>query len=78
MHVIVIDEDGLFTGTRGTVLETYPFVSVASNAKADDGTTNYIVDVINNRSTYIKMVGFGSSQFSPTAGTAAANGTDYP
>ena len=34
MHVVVIDEDGLFTGTRGTVLERYPFVSVASNAKA--------------------------------------------
>ena len=77
MHVIVIDEDGLFSGTRGTVLETYPFTSVASNAKAADGTTNYIVDVINNRSRYIKMVGFGSSQFSPSAGTSATNGIDF-
>lgn len=77
MHVVVIDEDGLFTGTRGTVLETYPFTSVASNAKASDGTTNYMVDVINNRSNYIKMVGFGSSQFGPTSGTAATSGIDY-
>jgi hypothetical protein len=77
MHVVVIDEDGLFTGTRGTVLERYPFVSVASNAKASDGTSNYIIDVINNSSNYVKMVGFGTSQFSATAGTAAAAAVDY-
>jgi len=77
IHVVVIDQDGLFTGTRGTVLETFPFVSFASNAKKDDGTTNYVVDVINNSSQYIKMAGFGSSQFTPSAGTAAANGTNY-
>jgi len=77
LHVIVVDEDGLFTGTRGTVLETYPFVSFASNAKADDGTSNYVIDVINNRSRYIKMPGFGSSQFTPSAGTDASSGTNY-
>ena len=77
MHVVVIDQDGLFTGTRGTVLETYPFVSVASNAKKTDGTTNYMIDVINNSSNYVKIVGFGSSQFSPSAGDEAVSGTDY-
>ena len=77
VHVVVVDEDGLFTGTRGTVLETFPFVSFASNAKKDDGTTNYIVDVINNASNYIKMAGFGSAQFGPSSGTDASNGTNY-
>ena len=77
MHVVVIDEDGLFTGTVGTVLERFPFTSLASDAKADDGTSNYVVDVINNSSNYIKMVGFGSSQFAPNAGTVTTGGTNY-
>ena len=77
VHVVIVDQDGLFTGTRGTVLETFPFVSFASNAKKDDGTTNYMIDVINNTSNYIKMAGFGSTQFTPSAGTDANNGTNY-
>ena len=42
MHVAVIDEDGLFTGTKGEVLETFPFVSLALGAQNADGSTNYI------------------------------------
>lgn len=53
LHVIVIDEDGLFTGTANSVLETYPFVSKASDAKLTDGTNNYYKTVINNRSGYV-------------------------
>ena len=33
IHVVVVDEDGEISGTAGTVLETYPFLSVASNVK---------------------------------------------
>lgn len=53
MHIVVIDEDGLFTGTAGTVLETYEFVSQASDAKTENGSTNYYVNVINEKSDYI-------------------------
>ena len=78
MHVVVIDQDGLFTGTRGEVLETFPYVSKASNAKNEDGTSNYAVDVINNRSEYIWMAGFGASgTFDSDAGSDAVSGTDY-
>ena len=78
MHVVVIDEDGLFTGTRGTILETFPFVSLASDAKAADGTSNYIKDVINDRSSYVWFGGFGdASKFDADAGTTATNGKDY-
>ena len=45
IHVIVIDEDGDISGTAGNILETFPFLSVASNAKASDGTSNYYKDV---------------------------------
>jgi len=54
MHIAVIDEDGLFTGTAGTILETFPFVSQASDGKADDGTSSYYKDVINNTSRYVR------------------------
>ena len=53
MHIAVIDEDGVISGTPGTVLETFAFVSQASDAKKTDGTTNYYKDVINNNSSYI-------------------------
>jgi len=56
LHVAVIDEDGAITGTAGTILETFGFLSQASDAKKDDGTTNYYKDVINNQSNYIRWI----------------------
>jgi len=56
VHVIVIDEDGLFTGTANTVLETFAFMSIGSDAKANDGTSNYYVDVINSQSNYVRWM----------------------
>jgi phage tail sheath protein FI len=53
MHIIVIDEDGAITGTQGSILEKFPFVSKASDAKKGDGTNNYYKDVVNARSQYI-------------------------
>ena len=52
MHVIVIDEDGLWTGTPGYVLEKHAFVSKASDAKKIDGSSNYVVNVMRNESKY--------------------------
>lgn len=52
-HIIVIDEDGYFTGTAGTVLEKFAGVSKAADAKDSLGRSNYYKDVINNRSEYI-------------------------
>ena len=54
LHIAVIDEDGAWTGTAGTVLETFAFVSQASDAKADDGTDNYYANVVNNQSEYVR------------------------
>ena len=53
IHIVVIDEDGLFTGSRGTVLEKFPFVSKASDAKDDSGNNNYYKEVLQNKSKYI-------------------------
>lgn len=53
IHVIVIDEDGLFSGIKGTILEKFQGLSLASGAKLDTGATNYYKDVINAGSQYI-------------------------
>jgi hypothetical protein len=53
LHVLVIDTDGKLSGTPGTILEKYGYLSKASNAVNQNGTTNYYKDVINNQSKYI-------------------------
>jgi len=56
MHIIVLDEDGKFSGVSNTVLEKYSYVSKASDIKNDDGSSNYYVNVINDRSKYIYVM----------------------
>lgn len=56
MHIIVIDEDGKFTGVANTVLEKFSYVSKAFDASNDDGSSNYYVNVINDRSRYIYIM----------------------
>ena len=52
MHVIVIDTGGLITGTPGTVLETYPFISKLATGTLN-GSSTYYKQVIFNNSKYI-------------------------
>jgi len=52
LHVIIIDTLGYFTGTPGTVLETFPFLSKAIDA-VNNGATNYWKQVIFNNSKYV-------------------------
>ena len=53
IHVVVVDNDGRLSGAAGTVLEVYPHVSKAIDAKNDDGSPNYYVTQIFNKSKYI-------------------------
>ena len=77
VHVAIIDAGGKFSGTKGTVLETYPFVSVAGNAKTADGSTNYVRDVINRRSEYMWLAAFDSDYTVANAGDDADSGVDF-
>ena len=53
LHILVIDEGGAWTGTAGSVLEKFAFVSQAADAKLSNGESNFYKDVINNRSAYV-------------------------
>jgi hypothetical protein len=56
MHIIVLDALGKFTGVANTVLEKFAYVSKASDAKRDDGSSNYYVNVINDQSKYVYIL----------------------
>jgi len=77
IHVVVVDNDGKLTGTKGTVLERYPFMSVAADAKNTDGTTNFVKDVINARSEYVHFVGFDSDYSTARGNGVVDSGDDF-
>lgn len=74
LHIIVIDNDGLITGTAGQVLEKFAYVSKASDATKADGTNNYYKDVINRTSGYLWWIAHATNTAS-NWGTAAKNTT---
>ena len=73
IHVVVTDETGEISGTAGTVLETFGFLSQASDVKSSDGTSLYYKDHINTKSKWIRI---GNHPAALTdAGEAAAGNT---
>lgn len=67
LHIIVIDKDGLWTGTSGAILEKFAYVSKASDARKSDGTNNYYKNVINDNSKYVWWMDH------PVVGTITSN-----
>lgn len=53
VNVVVVDEDGKFSGTPGTVLEVYENLSRATDAIGEDGTTAFYKTIINDNSRYV-------------------------
>lgn len=76
IHIAVIDEGGLFTGNPGSVLETFPYLSQAANAKNDNGTSQYFVDHVNLRSKYVWFGAHDATNL-PQSGVDAANAVDF-
>ena len=72
IHVIIIDEDGLWTGTQGAILEKFSYVSKASNAVKSDGTNNYYKNVINSQSRYIWWMDHTSAVTTSVAGAGTS------
>lgn len=53
IHVVIVDRDGRWSGVAGSVLETYAYLSKASDARKEDGSSAYYKTVLNNQSQYI-------------------------
>ena len=79
VHIVVVDEDGLWSGTKGTVLEKYAFLSKASDAKDDSGNSNYYKNVVSNKSKYVWWVAHPATAnlSSGTAWGSTANTTSF-
>ena len=59
MHILILDEDGIISGTPNTVLEKYLFVSKAKDASTLDGSLVYFHPSIAERSKYV-FPGYGT------------------
>jgi hypothetical protein len=73
LHIVVLDEDGLISGTPGTVLEKFEALSKASDAKDEFGSTNYYLSILENKSEWVYWLDHSSTMGS--AGAAAAGVT---
>ena len=67
VSVVVVDEDGRFAGTPGTVLEVYEDLSRATDAIGEDGTTSFYKTVINDNSRYVWATNDRSEDATTTA-----------
>jgi len=74
VHVVVEDEDGLITGVRKSILETYENVSLASDAKTEQGASNYYQTVINQQSAWI-WAGYTNQNITGAATSTAVTTT---
>tara|TARA_A100001515_G_scaffold93407_1_gene74741 strand:- start:3 stop:1991 length:1989 start_codon:yes stop_codon:yes gene_type:complete len=72
LHIVIADEDGEWTGTKNQVLEVFENLSVASDAKNEDGTTNFYKEVLNQQSRYIF---WAAHDFKTNAGSKASGVT---
>lgn len=57
IHVLIFDKKGAITGVQGTVLEKFTGLSLASDAKDSFGASNYIKDVLYNKSKWVYFSG---------------------
>ena len=58
VHLVVVDSDGAISGTKGQVLEVFPFMSLAKDGRNPEGVSTFLPTVINETSEYIKMPQF--------------------
>jgi len=71
LHIAVVDRTGVISGVPGTVLETFEALSQGTNAKNDDGSTNFFKDVVNSKSQYIYAGYTGAAWLNGTAAIPA-------
>jgi hypothetical protein len=78
LHVVIVDELGYFTGVAGTVLETFGYLSASRDAKAEDGSSIFWDNVLNDRSQYVWCNADGTIYEDDLSNSfdAATDGTD--
>ena len=83
MHIVVVDAKGDIasagtpagTNAAGAVLETFPYVSVAADAKNSDGSSNFYVDVLAGKSNWVRWLAHPAN--TTNWGTSATSGVTF-
>lgn len=78
IHIVVSDRGGDITGTIGAVLETFPNLSLATDAKLADGSSIYYKTVINEQSQWVWVANDRPGRLSNTANSFTANANTLP
>lgn len=61
IHLLVIDAGGAITGTKGTILEKYEYLSKASNSRDYDGVSNHYKRILKDQSEYVYVMDYPST-----------------
>jgi hypothetical protein len=77
IHIVVRDADGKVTGTAGSILEIFENVSTISTAKKSDGSSNWVYNVLEEESNWIKITEANSAEFTKVrSGNLLSGGND--
>jgi len=77
LHIIVIDEDGEFSGIPGSVLEKFAYLSKSKDTKKTDGGTAYYVDVLKDQSSYVWVLDHPNANLATTANWGQGANTNF-
>jgi len=75
VHIVVIDEFGTFSNTKGKVLESYQFLSKSIDAKGLDNSFSFYGSVINKDSKYVRYLGKPRASYFNPAGSISGTVT---
>lgn len=75
VHVVVVDNKGLFTGVPGSILERFSSLSRIIEAKDEQGSSIYVKDAINNGSQYVWFANDEDGVPSANASAIASSGS---
>jgi len=73
LHIVVQDNLGNITGIPGQILEVWPSLSRATDAKGEQGGSTYYRDVLQNNSRWVWAARSNNMLTSATAGTLASS-----
>lgn len=68
LHVVVSDKNGAFTGSPGSILEVWSYLSRASDAKSSEGGSLYYKNVLRDSSNFVWAA--SSRSGAPTANSS--------
>jgi len=71
LNIVIVDENGLFTGVKGSLLEKFEGVSKSRDARDGNGNSIFWKNVLNDQSEFV----YGNKDFAGISSTAGLTAT---